>query len=629
MKVSFENHEQDPHVVVNHLEELKRAAELSPTELIKINQLQQDLVRNDYKQTTEEKYQNPLARRSESELPIVLLHNPTSAMMASVKRVSDELLKIIEDQGEDFKYSLRFFLENTHVIALGALKDPITIDTIKELLQNNDPTKLAEIMHIHFKFAQCLTRDIPIKHAPRREPTGKLAEIVKSIWSETDDPKDFFSNGLAKDWQGRKYRAYISDELMYRSDLYTAPGNRGRGGLFDSSRTNQLGLMLNGQEEYEMGLPKHETSRWSADCKSQPANYASPYVLDLVENDAVYVAGPSGMTSIFLGQMEILANFENENLKKNYLSAVVSYIVGGGFHSLHEVIGPAENALGLVPGYKVQVPSYDHRAPAPNYNQFFAQQELIDPDFAARRELAWQNYLNYVTDSYAPKHIEGFQHEEINFSQPDVETHDIAKENTPLQDVHEIPKQLDLEVNHIIEEDVLKPQTTHQTQEELDDNVIMQPDPHQTVQPLNLEVRDIGEEDASRQQNQHPIPTELKNAVLREINNYIKDGALSRGNKEEQLSFISKVFRNPELTRKKLDIAIGFRKAIQSDVTTIEELKGLVAQLKQKNLSVEQDAGKTYGLFTKSGLNRAMESIDENIANFEHNLGNKNQHGIL
>jgi hypothetical protein len=540
LKVAFENHEQDPNVVVSYLEDLKGATELSSDELTKINQLQKDLVTNDYKQTVKEKYQNPLARRAESELPIVLLHNPTPAMMTSVKRVSDELLKIIEDNEDAFENWLSQFLENAHVIALGSLKAPITTNTIKKILQDNDPNKLAEIMHIHFKFGQGIIRDIPIRHAPHREPVGKLAEIVKSVWKETEDPRDFFSIGLAQGWPGRKYRSHISDVLMYGSDLYTAPGNRGRGGFFNNTRTNQLGLMLNGQEEYEKGLPKHSSS-WAADCKCQPADHNSPYVLDLVENDAVYVAGPSGMTSMFLGQMEILANFEDENLKKNYLSAVVSYIVGGGFHSLHEVIGPAQHALDLVPGYNIQAPSYDRRAPAPNYNQFFSQQEAIDPDFAARRELAWQKYLTYVNDSYAPQHIEGFQREAIS-----------------------VP-------------------------------------------------------------SQQKISSELKSSILSEINSYIKDGALSRGNQGDGLSFITKVFRNSDLTRKKLDIAIEFRQAINSDATTLDELKDLIAQVKQKNLDVERDAGKTYGAFTKSGLNRAMETIERDIADFEQSNEDKKQ----
>ncbi|CAM4411573.1 MAG: hypothetical protein LEGION0403_FIIPPAGN_02691 [Legionella sp.] len=539
LKISFENHEQNPGVVAGYLKELKNSTELSLEELAQIEQLQKDLVGNDYRQTPEEKYQNPLARRAESELPITLLQNPTSAMMTSVKRVSDELLKIIDDQRSNFDYYLHSFSENAHVIALGSLKSPITREAIKKILQNNNPAQLAEIMHIHFKFAQNITREISIKHAPHREPVGKLAEIVKSLWKATADLKDFFSQGLAEDWTGRRYRAYISDELMYRSELYTAPGNRGRGLSFDTSRTQQLGLMLNGQEEHETGFPKHNSS-WCADCKSQSANYSSPYVLDAVENDAVYVAGPSGMTSMFLSQMETLANFENEDLKKNYLSAVVAYIVGGGFHSLHEVIGPAQNALNLVPGYQIQVPSYDHRAPAPNYNTFFAQQEAIDPEFASRHEIAWQNYLNYVNNSYALKYIEGFQHEPNHFSPVDPQAPRVFTQ----------------------------------------------------------------------------IPPELRQSILSEVSGYINDGVLSRGNKDNELSFISRIFRNSELTRKKLTLAIEFQKDFKS-ITDLDALKELVKSVKDSNKELEKKYEKTYGFFTKSGLNRAMESIEASIAAVE------------
>lgn len=531
LKVAFENHEQDTNVVSSYLDELKNAALLSSEEAGEIEQLQEDLRSSDYVQTVKEKFKNPLARRYESELPMLLLLEPTPAMMTSVKRVSDQLLKIIDQKGKDFDNYLASFGEQFHPIALGSLKPPVSTMDIKGILKNNDPAMLAEIMHIHFKFAQNITRSIPITHAPRRAPVGKLAEIVQDVWQ--GNPQDFFSVGLAE--KLGTYRSHICN-LICDSPLYTAIRGRGRKGYFDQTRTHQLGLMLKDQAEHEVGLPQHKSS-WAPDCKCQKADYTSPYVLDLVENDTVYVAGPSGMTSLFLSQMEMLANFENEDLKKNYLSAVVGYIVGGGFHSLHEVIGPAENALGLVPGYQIQVPSNEHRAPPPNYNQFFEQQAAIDPHFASRHEKAWQQYLTYFNDKYAPNHIAEFQHEESRFLQP--------------------------------------------------------------------------------QKAQGNIPKELKDAILSEINKYIKDGVLSRGKKDESnLSFISRTFRNTELTREKLKIATQFRTNLNS-VTDLEDLKDLVKEVKRANKQAELGVEKTYGFLTKSGLNRAMESIETSIANIE------------
>ena len=395
IKISMENHEQNTAKVTEQLAGVNEVFQDVSTKG-KLTRLIHDIATSDYTQTPEEKFENPFARRAESELGVMLLTNPTTAMMTSVGRISEEIIKLMDDQSD---YVLQrfsqFFAEDAHVIALGAPKVAPTPESVKKILRDNNTAQLAEIMHIHFKFSQAITREVPIRQAPQRKPVGRLADITAGFSVGGDD--DFFRSKIADaSYLGRVFRAYISDELMYRSPLYTAFQGRGRAGTFDQTRTHQLGLMLRGQERFEVGLPTH-SSAWAADCKSQPADLTSPYVTDLINNDAVYVAGPSGMTSMFLNQMEVLANFENEELKKNYLSAVVAYIVGGGFHSLHEVIGPAQYALNIVPGYNIQKPSHEQKAPAPNYHQFFAQQALIDSEFGARREAAWDNYLTYLS----------------------------------------------------------------------------------------------------------------------------------------------------------------------------------------------------------------------------------------
>lgn len=553
IKISMENHEQDPGIVMGYLK--KVAAQLSETDQQKIDELLKSMETSDYQQTAEEKFENPLARRSESELAIALLQKPTKAMMQSVQRVSDEILKLIDDLGDSFDnpYALNVFTENSHVIALGAFKNKPTASQIKALLKKNDPDQLAEIMFIHFKFAQAITREYPIKRAPEREPVGQLKEIVKQIWD--GDPKEFFSKGIASsEWEGRKLRSHISDVAMYESRLYTAIRGRGRTGVFDTTRTQQMGLMLRQQASYAKGLPQHSSS-WVADCKSQPADLNSQYVIDLIDNDAVYIAGPSGMTSMFLGQMEILANFENENLKKNYLTAVASYIVGGGFHSLHEVIGPAQYALNLVPGYHVQVPQQSKLAPPPNYYQFFRQQEDIDPEFASRREAAWHNYLDFFDHQYVPNHFKQSELEQLNS---------------------------------------LKKEMPEKIQEDNTD-----------IEPLLI----------SEQYNKIE---QLRTQIIDEINGYIKSGFLSRGRSDNQndLSFISKVFRNEQLTKEKLKLAIDFRDNI-SRAETVSELKSMVDDIRNDNRQAEKNAGKIYGLFTKSGLERTINTIQSLVTDFE------------
>ena len=406
IKIAMENHEQDITALIARLEDAKQ--DQAPWVSDAIKTLQQDLERSDFKQTPEEKFENPLARRAESELALALLLNPTAAMMNAVGRVSIELLKFMHLQAIEWTSEWGpAFQESHHVIALGAFKEMPTFCQVEALLEKNDPLQLTEIMHLHFKFSANFTRTRPILSAPIRPPVGKLAEIIADRFN--GETTSFHKKWITlKGKPGFDFRSYITNKI-YESDLFSAEGERGRlaSPALLSNLSNQLGLMLPHQEEEEKGLPTHDLY-WIADCKNQRPNYESAYVIDLIENDAVYVSGPSGMTSALLGQMETLVNFESETLKKSYLSAIAAFIVGGGFHSLHEVIGPAQHILNLVPGYHVQVPQIGQMAKPPNYHVFFEQQIMIDPEFNALRNMAWKNYLRYFKEDYCPRHMKGW-----------------------------------------------------------------------------------------------------------------------------------------------------------------------------------------------------------------------------
>lgn len=539
IKIAMENHEQDPKVVAEYLKDLAKEQSLTSQDIKTVIQLRRDILGSDYKQTAREKFENPLARRMESELPIILLQNPTKFMMTSVKRVSDEIIKLIDQPGFNFGIYSFLFTESAHAISLGAFKTSPTASEIKNILRQNDPKKLAEIMHIHFKFMQGITRATPIKNAPARKPVGKLAEIISKIWPGKP-PETYFSEAMVEE-SSNAHRSWICDEHFYKSHLFTAIPGRGRTGTFSHQRTNQLGLMLGGQGEYEVNLPRHN-SKWAADCKNQPADLSSQYVLDLINNDAVYVAGPSGMTSCLLAQMEILANLESEVLKKNYLSAVVSYIVGGGFHSLHEVIGPAQYCLNLVPGYNISPPVQGRLATPPNYNQFFVQQEQIDPEFATRHNLAWDKYLQFFNHSYITKNIPDFP----------IETAEQANTSP-------------------------------------------------TILLLLAGTAEM---------------TTLQTKIISQLNYYIKDGICARGNAKGELSFISRVFRNDQLTKAKLMIATELRDNLLT-TTDLSKIKDLIYNSHACNEQAEMAAGKKYTCLTRSGLQSSLESIDSLIEQFE------------
>ena len=396
--------------MIDALEQIKLIP--TPIDLFLLKSIQEALLTNHYQQTPLEKFQNPLARRLESEQAITLLQHPTEAMMISVYRVSREIINFLYDEERHWKKIYQPDLqEDSHVIAFGAFKELPTYRQVKRLLDDNDPNMLAEIMFIHYKIG-ALIRNRPISYPSIRAPIGRLAELIRDF-DHQGPPISFFEEGLKiPGREGFRYREYISNTVFYKSPLYTAPGNRGRCGEIEYILTHQLGLFLQEQIVHAAGLPVH-SSTWVADCKAQKPDFESQYVIDLIENDAVYVAGPSGMTSILLGQMEVLANFETEILKQNYLSAVLAYIVAGGFHSIHEVVGPAQYVLNLIPGYRVVVPVKGVMAPPPNYSQFFEQQSVIDSEFESRTNQAWDQYMVYFKDNYCanyrPELLEAFQ----------------------------------------------------------------------------------------------------------------------------------------------------------------------------------------------------------------------------
>lgn len=408
IKIAMENHEQNPRVVIKRLETLKPFLEGDIQSIL--TELQRDLAHNDFKQTSQEKFENILGRRIESELAISLLLNPTQAMMYAVGRVSKEIVKSIQDNRifmnqENF---CNVFTEAFSILSFGAFKSVSSIDDMIHLLESNDPSKIIEIMYIHHAYGRYLLHSLIIFLPPLRKPVGKLNQLIKEIFD--GDTKDFFKT-IAESKSSKDLRTRFIKELTYKkSPLFEQPTHRGRKYPTQKTKTHQLGLMLITQQEDEIGFPTHDSS-WVADCKVQQPNFESQYVIDLIENDTVYVAGPSGMTTTCLSQMELLGNFESVDLKKNYLTAIVSYIAGGGYHSLHEILAPAQYSYDLVPGYHVQVPMKGELAPPPNYHQFFIQQASLDQGFERRRQLAWDRYLTYFKTVYAPRHIMGFRAE--------------------------------------------------------------------------------------------------------------------------------------------------------------------------------------------------------------------------
>ena len=391
IKRALEDHEQDQTVVLDLLYQLVDNNQLSDVNRVDIAEIIQRMLDSTYVQSAQEKFTNPLMRRLESELASELLLNPTPATMKAVKLISDRIIILLLQLDE---LTLHDFI--LHYLCSGGGDLSFIPQTSKladfiDLLEKNDPNDFISIMYIHYIVGAKLIREIIVNIAPEREPVGELLSIVKKIW--LGSPNEFFTKKLE---HHLSLQRYIANDLMYYSELYRShDGNRGRKDLMESiCPSNTLGIMLHSQLEDEINLPSFGIS-WFPDCKNQNPDLESPYVIDLIDNDAIYVSGFSGMTSIYLNQMEFLGNFETIALKQRYVTAIASYIVGGGYHSFHEVLGPIEYALKLIPGYNVSIPKKGYLAKPPNYHHFFQQQAAIDPDIHQRRDAAWKKFSCY------------------------------------------------------------------------------------------------------------------------------------------------------------------------------------------------------------------------------------------
>lgn len=507
IQISFLNHEPDvtkvsgvlynlanqlkEKGVATNLDDLAKAIEGSPYQNL----------------SQQEKFENLLRRRFESTLFIKLLLQPTTKMMEAVGIVSQQILKTLKDikdnnpelyqelilDEDGFLHSLN---AKKNIIACGAFDHTPSEEEISNLLLENNPDKLPEIMHLHFKFASNVYRKIPLRLVPAHEPEGKFKDIVEEYYGNWEE---FYFQIQTESNEGREARGLISDTCLSESELYTQEnGSRGRFGEMIKNRTTVLGLLLESQATFGLDL-QHYGVPWVPDAKGQLPNLFSQYVRSANDLEALYISGPSGMTALLLGLSEVLVNMQTILLKQQYLEAISAYIVGAGFHSLNEVIGPAEWALSLVPNYKVAIPGKEPPVP-PHYAVFFEKLISIDPEFSKILDEAWREYLTFFEKVFlvdkkmktqAKSGSVFFEENETNLNQNPIKRHEDTSfenfQNTILQLLAANATEK-IYTNFILE--VTKTQTLYDLSKVLDRYILTLG--QQKPQPIELDsLRDI------------------------------------------------------------------------------------------------------------------------------------------
>jgi hypothetical protein len=356
IKAMLENHEQDPSHLIAVIGAFAEQFEkiLPEQEMTKLHKIQQALKECSYQQIDEDRWENIVSRRVESQIQIELLQDPTPAMMKAVAQVSNKILDLLEKKDDLEQPFLETLAADYHFIAFGSFSEVPEAEQVKRILRDNKPADLHKIMHMHFKFA----RDI-------------VCYTNKDLRQKNED----------------------FDQRLFYSEHYR---DRGRKGEIEEKYTHLMGIMVDNSRMANVDFPRSYPA-WVSDSKAQAIDYASPFARCLIENDVPYVAGPSGMTARFIAQMLSFGDALNFAQRQSYVLSVTAYMVSAGFHSLHEVLWPIAICLPdekLLPGYETDISK-----PA-NYNCFYRQMAAIDAEFNDRRDNAWVKVMDFFKNHY-------------------------------------------------------------------------------------------------------------------------------------------------------------------------------------------------------------------------------------
>jgi len=389
VKRLFENHEQSlttlSFIIKQYL--LKNKASLSPHLIFFLKDVIDSIDNSDmktyYQITFDDMREADLscefARRFESEVAVQLLMNPSKVMLDTIKGISTKIIKIL--QGRIPEHIFTEFLSGLgpeepgtdlpyYAFSFGRFSKTPSLARVIDTLQSG--RDFHRIMLIHFLFMRNLFPDL---------------DLHESFASKMNDLK--FTGDLGNFVEQRKGKdtyeilEFFSNYPRYAPHLYT---DRGRV-EFKEEATHHMGIMLDSQDR--RGLLKTKTA-WYPDCLCNIADLKSDYVQTLIcMHDIPYVSGPSGMTSILLGVLTFFGDMQNQTEINYYILAIMSFIVGGGLHSIHEVLTVPAIRLGILPGYITSGRG------AGNYDRFF---QLFENDrgIAYNLKHAWDNFISYI-----------------------------------------------------------------------------------------------------------------------------------------------------------------------------------------------------------------------------------------
>lgn len=400
---------------------------------------------------------NPLLGAAESFLTAELLVNPTDKMQEVTRKITNVLANTLmahmNDPGNKNMEHLRYFAkaiifedsrqypggikhdrvnelisehnetasENNQIPLISqadlsnpgfTLSDAQTRLIISAVVDNLQSPRFDLMEHMTFQevYGYIVMKNVPLV-LPQQVPAAVLDEmsahpdyqtVLKAIGNcdevTVHSMNDFYTC-LQDSAADPTVRKFISDNMMYESDLYRFEKNKGRGQP-QVVLTNTLGIVRGDNPALRQGLPTASEYEW-IDWTTCEFFTNSKIVESMVTNEVPFISSYSGSASLMMNLM--LSTFALPELsdRQAYLESVMAYIVGVGFHSQHEIMAPIAYCLNLIPQseYPVELPIAG-RTHAPQYNNVYQMLAGSDPQFAAKREIGWSKMMDWFKDVY-------------------------------------------------------------------------------------------------------------------------------------------------------------------------------------------------------------------------------------
>jgi hypothetical protein len=366
-------------------------------------------------------WKNLFHRYYESSFAIELLTNPPARVLNALKVVSVKIIQLLQENCAQQPELIKTFLKSItreceDLEAVYKLDvESITLDDVIALLTENNPENLGTLFLIHFKFARHVVRNL------EKVPLPPLTEVhlpLKQFICK-NNPHLIFQGEKEDGLENKAIRTEFINKERKPDELFGSLKNtRGRGAFNENLKSSQLGILLHDQPIDH--FPSLKTIQaWSPDVLCQSPLFESPWVKETLEQDLIYVAGPSGMTQLILSTVEFLGCFQCIESIQDYVLGIIAYITGGGLHSIDEILVVAHRVFNCFPRY--QRGEY----------QYIFDLYKHDSQFSECLKLAWDKFNDFLQQSFHQEVLPVYLQEEcqLKCEQPYKENIFIARKS--------------------------------------------------------------------------------------------------------------------------------------------------------------------------------------------------------